>query len=299
MVWRFKDQTMSFNLGDDFVFNKTLAKALVGISLPFVPFLSTFFYGDGFAFPGVEGIGTGRLSAQSVRASPRPFTFHSALSSFLFISNLFFFCDARTEMSLRDALKVPNFNVLDFDFDEQTEGEVPFLKQVASATQEIRPPRDPSAPEPSATDATSSVPKPVEVTVGSSGSQVKNRSILDDMDSNPEVRSLDEALQYQPSASLKSKGAASDVELKGLVRKRKGEAIQIRSSDPLPMPILKKNKKGSSHSSGDVMIELDEHLSGGKSSREEAARARSAPTPAFSSGFLPVNEVESMEVENL
>ncbi|MFS7940767.1 hypothetical protein Hanom_Chr05g00468261 [Helianthus anomalus] len=64
------------------------------------------------------------------------------------------------------------------------------------------------------------------------------------------------------------------------------------------MPKTKKNKKGSSHSSGDVMIELDEHLSGGKSSREEAAKARSAPTPTFSGGFLPVVEVESMEVEN-
>ncbi|KAJ0814733.1 hypothetical protein HanPSC8_Chr17g0789261 [Helianthus annuus] len=46
------------------------------------------------------------------------------------------------------------------------------------------------------------------------------------------------------------------------------------------------------------MVDLDEHLTGGKSSREEAALARSAPTPAFSGGFLPVNEVESMEVEN-
>ncbi|KAJ0726863.1 hypothetical protein HanPI659440_Chr12g0475221 [Helianthus annuus] len=60
----------------------------------------------------------------------------------------------------------------------------------------------------------------------------------------------------------------------------------------------KKPKKSSSHSSGNVITELDEHLSGGKSSREEAALARSAPTPTFSGGFLPVNEVENMEVED-
>ncbi|KAJ0681794.1 hypothetical protein HanPI659440_Chr16g0640091 [Helianthus annuus] len=63
------------------------------------------------------------------------------------------------------------------------------------------------------------------------------------------------------------------------------------------MPRTKKIKKGSSHSSGDVMVELDEHLTGGKFSREEAARARSEPTPTFSGGFLPISEVESMETE--
>ncbi|KAJ0692980.1 hypothetical protein HanPI659440_Chr15g0592031 [Helianthus annuus] len=63
------------------------------------------------------------------------------------------------------------------------------------------------------------------------------------------------------------------------------------------MPRLKKIKKGSSRSGSDVMVELDEHLTGSKFSREEAALARSKPTPVFSGGFLPVNEVESMEVE--
>ncbi|KAJ0725770.1 hypothetical protein HanPI659440_Chr12g0462651 [Helianthus annuus] len=63
------------------------------------------------------------------------------------------------------------------------------------------------------------------------------------------------------------------------------------------MPRVKKVKKGSSRSDGDVMIELDEHLTGGKFSREEAARARSEPTPTFSGGFLPTSEVESMETE--
>ncbi|KAJ0808803.1 hypothetical protein HanPI659440_Chr01g0007411 [Helianthus annuus] len=86
-----------------------------------------------------------------------------------------------------------------------------------------------------------------------------------------------------------------DMDQKALTRKRKNEPLQIRSSDPLPMPRSKKIKKGSSHSGSDVMVELDEHRTGGKFSREEAARARYEPTPTFSGGFLPINEVESME----
>ncbi|MFS7906344.1 hypothetical protein Hanom_Chr01g00058161 [Helianthus anomalus] len=121
-------------------------------------------------------------------------------------------------MSLRDALKVPNFNVLDFDFDEQAEGEAPFMKQVASAAQEIRPLTDQGTSKPSAADVTSSMPKPAKGAAGSSGSQAKKESILDDVDSDPEVWSLDEALKYRPSScSLKGKGDASDVELKGLI----------------------------------------------------------------------------------
>ncbi|KAM0011147.1 hypothetical protein Hdeb2414_s0004g00144131 [Helianthus debilis subsp. tardiflorus] len=113
------------------------------------------------------------------------------------------------------------------------------------------------------------------------------------------MRSLDETLQHPPSsASLKSKGIMLEVDLKPLARKRKSETLQILPSDPLPMPRPKKTKRSSSHSSSDVMVELDEHLTGGKFSREEAAHARSAPTPTFSGGFLPVSEVESMEVEN-
>ncbi|KAF5814550.1 hypothetical protein HanRHA438_Chr03g0124461 [Helianthus annuus] len=203
----------------------------------------------------------------------------------------------RVEMSLRDALKVPNFDVLDFD--DQGEGKVPLMKQVAYAAQEIRPLITQDTSEPSAAEATSSIPTSTKGTAGSSGSQAGKKSILDDVDSDPKVRSLDEALQYRPSsASLKIKSVVSDVNQKALVRKRKNEPLQIRSSGPLPMPRPKKNKRGSSHSGGDVMVELDEHLTGGKFSREEAARARSEPTPTFSGGFIPVNEVENMEVEN-
>ncbi|KAM0057864.1 hypothetical protein Hdeb2414_s0005g00163451 [Helianthus debilis subsp. tardiflorus] len=173
------------------------------------------------------------------------------------------------------------------------------MKQVASAAQEIHPLTGQGTSKPSAADATSSVPKPTKGAVGSSGSQARMESILDDVDSDPEVRSLDEALKYQPySGSVKSKSVTSDVEPKGFVRKRKNEALQIRSSDPLPMPKVKKNKKSSSHSSGNVISELDEHLSVGKSSREEASLARSASTPAFSGGYLLINESENMEMED-
>ncbi|KAJ0467581.1 hypothetical protein HanIR_Chr14g0686891 [Helianthus annuus] len=202
-------------------------------------------------------------------------------------------------MSLRDALKVPNFDVLDFDLEDQGEDEVPLMKQVASSAQETRPVIPQNTSEPTAAEATSSIPMPTKGAAGSSGSNAGKKSILDDVDSDPEVRSLDEALQYHPSsASLKSKGVMYEVDQQALVRKRKTESVQIRSSDPLPMPRTKKIKKGSSHSGSDVMVDLDEHLTGGRSSREEAALARSAPTPVFSGGFLPVTEVESMDVEN-
>ncbi|KAM0064885.1 hypothetical protein Hdeb2414_s0003g00108291 [Helianthus debilis subsp. tardiflorus] len=111
--------------------------------------------------------------------------------------------------------------------------------------------------------------------------------------------SSERTLQYRPSSdSLKSKGITHEVAPQALTRKRETESVQIRPSDPLPLPRSKKVKKGSSHSGSDIMVELDEHHTGGKFSREEAALARSKPTPVFSGGFLPVNEMESMEVEN-
>ncbi|MFS7984885.1 hypothetical protein Hanom_Chr11g00991951 [Helianthus anomalus] len=269
MVWRFKDQTMSFDLGDDFVFNKDLAHALIEHKSSIRPLHEHFLLLGQICFSWSHG----DRDWPVIRMKR-----------------------GRVEMSLRDALKVPNFNVLDFDLDELAEGEVPFMKQVAYAAREIRPLVTQDATEPSAAEATSSVPTPGKDGAGSSGSQAGEKSILDDVDDDPEILSLDEGLQYRPSSvSLKSKGVMSDVDQKGLVRKRKNEPLQIHASDPLPMPRLKKIKRGSSHSGSDVMIELDEHLTRGKFSREEAARIRSAPTPTFSGGFLPVNETESME----
>ncbi|MFS8004230.1 hypothetical protein Hanom_Chr13g01223271 [Helianthus anomalus] len=244
MVWRFKDQTMSFDLGNVFVFNKELAHALIDHRSPIRPLPEYFLLLGRVCF----SWGQWDRDWPVIRMKR----------------------GRNVEMSLRDALKVPNFNVMDFDLDEQAEGEIPFIQQVAYAAQEIRPLTAPGTSEPTAEVATSSIPTPIKGAAGSFGSQVGKKSILDDVDSDPEVRSLDEALRR----------------------------AKIRSSDPLPMPKPKKNKRGSSHSSSDVMVELDGHLTGGKFSREEAARARSAPTPTFSGGFLPVNEVESTTLDS-
>ncbi|KAJ0510714.1 hypothetical protein HanOQP8_Chr11g0417291 [Helianthus annuus] len=272
MRWRFKDQSMSFDLGEDFVFDKELVRALIEHKSPIRPLHEHFLL-------------LGRLCfswSQGDRVWP---VIHRKRD--------------RVIMSLRDALKVPNFDVLDFDLEDQGEDEVPLMKQVAASAQEVRPLIPQNVSEQVATEATSSVPTPIKDVAGSSVFQAGKKSILDDVDSDPEVRSLDEALQYRPSSdSLKSKGIMHEAAPQALTRKRKTEPMQIRPSDPLPLSRTKKVKKGSSHSGSDVMVELDEHLTGGKFSREEAALARSKPTPAFSGGFLPVNEVESMEIEN-
>ncbi|KAJ0546774.1 hypothetical protein HanIR_Chr08g0364661 [Helianthus annuus] len=250
MKWRFKDQSMSFDLDDDFVFDKTLARALIAHQSPIRPLPEHFLLLGRLCFSWSH---EDRKWPVIRRKSDRKFRPLSSPSALLL---------------------------------------------VASSAQEVRPLVAPNAAEPSGADGASSVPTPTKETAGSSGSQAGKRSILDDVDDDAEIRKLDEALQFHPSsASLTSKGAAPDLASKPLVRKRKSEPVQIRSSDPLPMPRLKKNKKGSSFSEGDVMNEFDEHLTGGKFSREEAALARNKPTPTFSGGFLPSNEVENMETE--
>ncbi|MFS7918791.1 hypothetical protein Hanom_Chr03g00205301 [Helianthus anomalus] len=253
MRWRFKDQSMVFDLGEDFIFDEDLARALIEHKSPICPLHE-----------------------------------HSLLLGRLCFS---------WSQGDRD-WPVPSFDVLDFDLDDQGEGEVPLMKQVTSSAQEIRLVIVSDSPRPSAAEVTSSIPTPTKGAAGSSRSQAGKESVLDDVDSDLEVHSLDEALQYRPSSSsLKNKGIMHEAEPQALIRKRKTESIQIRSSDPLPMPRTKKTKKGSSHSGGDVMVEFDEHLTGGKFSREEAARARSEPTPTFLGGFLPTSEVESMETK--
>ncbi|KAJ0433523.1 hypothetical protein HanRHA438_Chr17g0813271 [Helianthus annuus] len=267
MRWRFKDQSMSFDLGEDFVFDQELARALIEHKSPIRPLHEHFLL-------------LGRLC----------FSWSQGDRDWLVIRRK----RDRVIMSLRDALKVPNFDVFDFDLEDQGEDEVPLMKQVGPSAQEIRPVVPQNTSEQAAAETTSSVPTPIKYTAGSSGSQAGKKSILDDVDSDPEIRNLYDALEYHPSSgSLKSKGIMHEVDPQALIHKRKTESVQIRSSDPLPMPRIKKMKKSSSHSGGDVMIKLDEHLTGGKFSREEAARARSEPTPAFTGGFLPTSEVES------
>ncbi|KAF5764957.1 hypothetical protein HanRHA438_Chr15g0710221 [Helianthus annuus] len=198
----------------------------------------------------------------------------------------------RDEMSLRDALKVPNFSLLDFDFDELTADEDPFLKQTPSAAHEIRAPVDPKT-----SVAITSDPESAKEAAGSFGVQVRVEPLVVEEDSDPEVHQLDQALLYPTSAVIaKGKGVSSDSTPKGLVRKRKAENLQLRSADSLPLPkLVKKVKKATSSSTDNVLTDLTEHLSGGKSSREEAARARSVPSVTFSSGLLPVDEAEVME----
>ncbi|MFS7905463.1 hypothetical protein Hanom_Chr01g00048021 [Helianthus anomalus] len=110
MRWRFKDQTMSFDLGEDFVFDRELAHALIW----------------------------------SQRDRDWPVSRRKR---------------DRTIMSLLDALKVPSFDVLDFDLEDQGEEEVPLMKQAAPSTQEIRPIVPRNVPEQGAAETTSSIPQ--------------------------------------------------------------------------------------------------------------------------------------------
>ncbi|MFS7969955.1 hypothetical protein Hanom_Chr09g00815331 [Helianthus anomalus] len=137
-------------------------------------------------------------------------------------------------------------------------------RTVSTLAQEIRPLTEQSSSKPPPVDAVSTIPKPTKEAVGSSGSRAKGDPQPEDVDGDPEVWNLDEALMYRPSGvSIKSKGISSDAELKGLLRKRKANASQIRSSNPLLMPkAIKKTKKSTSFSSDNVLTDLDEHLSG-------------------------------------
>ncbi|KAJ0752097.1 hypothetical protein HanPI659440_Chr09g0320421 [Helianthus annuus] len=157
-------------------------------------------------------------------------------------------------------------DVFDFDFEQQGEEDVPLMKQVASSAHPIRGQTDLNVAMSSAAEATSSVPKSTSEQAamktvslipisskeagGSSGSQTGRKSILDDVDDDPVIRGLDEALLSRPS-SLKSKGTELGADLVIRSRKRKNEPLQICSTDPLPLPKLKKTK-GDSHSEGGI-----------------------------------------------
>ncbi|KAM0037530.1 hypothetical protein Hdeb2414_s0013g00404261 [Helianthus debilis subsp. tardiflorus] len=254
MRWWFKDQIMSFDLGEDFVFNRGLARSLIEHKSPIRPLHEHFLLLGRVCFRWSQG---DRFWPVIRRKRDR------------------------TVMSLLDALKVHSFDVFYFDLEDQGEGEVHLMKQLAPSAQEIRPvlPQDVSE---------------------HAAAEPGKKSTLDDVDSDPEVRNLDEALRYRPSsASLKNKFIDDEAKKQTPPSKRKTESLTIRSTDDLRMPRLKKGKPSSSHSGGDIMVELDEHLTGGKFSREEAALACTKPTPVFSGGFLPANEVEGMDVENL
>ncbi|MFS7921505.1 hypothetical protein Hanom_Chr03g00237551 [Helianthus anomalus] len=200
MKWRFKDQSMSFELGEDFVFDKDLARALIEHKSPIRPLHEHFLLLGRLCFSWSQG---DRDWPVIHRKSDRAI------------------------MSLRDALKVPSFAVFDFDVEDQGEDEFPLMKQVAPSSQEIRPVVSQDISIQAAVEATSSVPTPIKDTAGSSGSQAGKKSILDDVDSDPEIRSLDDALEYRPSSGpLKSKGIMHEIDPQALVRKRKAESVQ-------------------------------------------------------------------------
>ncbi|MFS7991160.1 hypothetical protein Hanom_Chr12g01067571 [Helianthus anomalus] len=97
MKWHFKDQTMSFDLDDDFVFDKTLARALVEHQSPIRPLPDHFLLLGRLCFSWSDGD----------RKWP---VIHRK--------------NDRAIMSLRDALKVPSLDVFDFDLEDQGEDDV-------------------------------------------------------------------------------------------------------------------------------------------------------------------------------
>ncbi|KAJ0470149.1 hypothetical protein HanIR_Chr14g0715661 [Helianthus annuus] len=132
MRWRFKDQSMSFDLGEDFVFNESLVRALVEHQSPIRPLPEHFLW-------------LGRVSFSWARGD-RDWPIIRRKRD-------------RAAMSLLDALKVPSMDVFDFDFEEQGEEDVPLMNQVASSAHPIRPLADPNVTVPSAVEATSSAPR--------------------------------------------------------------------------------------------------------------------------------------------
>ncbi|KAJ0744622.1 hypothetical protein HanPI659440_Chr10g0389741 [Helianthus annuus] len=199
-------QSMSFDLGEDFVFNQRLAQALIDNRSPIRPLPEHLLLLGRVC----HVWGRGDREWPVIRKSGR----------------------ARDEMTLRDALKVPSFSTLDFDYDEIAEDEDPFFKQIASAAQEIRPLADPKSSEAPTVD-----PESKKEAAGSSVAQVRTELLSMDEDSDPEVRELNHAFIY-PSSAVTSKGkrVSSSSEPKGLLRKRKIEIPQVRSAITLPMP---------------------------------------------------------------
>ncbi|MFS8016614.1 hypothetical protein Hanom_Chr15g01370651 [Helianthus anomalus] len=108
MRWRFKDQSVSFDLGEDFVFDQELARALIEHKSPIRPLHEHFLLPGRLCFSWSQG----DKDLPVIRRKRD-----------------------RAVMSLSDALKVPNFHVLDFDLDDQGEGEIPLMKQVAPSAQ--------------------------------------------------------------------------------------------------------------------------------------------------------------------
>ncbi|KAM0055258.1 hypothetical protein Hdeb2414_s0006g00204031 [Helianthus debilis subsp. tardiflorus] len=118
MVWRFKDQSMDFDLEEHFSFSQKMARDLINNRSPIRPLHEHMLL-------------LGRVCHFWNRGdSEWPLIRKSG---------------ERDKMSLKDALKVHSFSTLDFDFEEVAADEEPFVKQIAPAAQEIRLPIDPKA----------------------------------------------------------------------------------------------------------------------------------------------------------
>ncbi|KAJ0765406.1 hypothetical protein HanPI659440_Chr08g0303071 [Helianthus annuus] len=112
MRWRFKDQSMSFDLDEDFVFNESLVRALVEHQSPIRPLPEHFLWLGRVSFSWAQGDRDWPIIRRK---------------------------RDRVAMSLLDALKVPNMDVFDLDFEEQGEEDVPLMKQAVSSAHPIRP----------------------------------------------------------------------------------------------------------------------------------------------------------------
>ncbi|MFS7980720.1 hypothetical protein Hanom_Chr10g00942611 [Helianthus anomalus] len=170
-------------------------------------------------------------------------------------------------ISLRDALKVPNFANLDFDIVEDIRDGESLVKQIAPAAYAIRPLVDLEVPVPN-----SAVSESGAEARGSSGVQAVIDVLVINEDSDLEIRELDRELKGPSQAATssdKGTGTSSGPDTKGLVhRKRKAGAHQINLKDELSfLKGLKKARKADSSSFDHVLTNLSEHISGGRSSR--------------------------------
>ncbi|KAJ0614751.1 hypothetical protein HanIR_Chr02g0065941 [Helianthus annuus] len=272
MAWRFKDHSMDFELRENFVFNQNMARDLIDNRSPIRPLPKHIFLLDRVSHFWDRGDKEWPMICRN--GEGKQFGLFS---------------------SFGDALNMPNFANLDFDFVEEDGDGEPFIKKIAPAAYEIRPPVDSKV---SSKDLAG--PESGTEMAGSSRVQVTVDPLVINKDSDPEIQDLNRELK-NPSLAVIGKGKAtsSSTDVNGLVhRKRKIETHQINPKDVLPLPKTgKKTKRAQSSSTDQVFTHLTEHLSGGRSSREETAKARSAPVIAYS-GFLPVDDMEEMKTED-
>ncbi|KAJ0587871.1 hypothetical protein HanIR_Chr04g0168151 [Helianthus annuus] len=150
---------MSFDLDEEFVFNESLARALVEHQSPIRPLPEHFLWLGRVSFSWAQGDRDWPIIRRKRDRKLRLFTSPSAPLLICFVNSFFFFGNAGATISLLDALKVPNMDVFDLDFEEQGEEDVPLMKQVVSSAPPIRPLTDPNVTMTSAVEETSSAPR--------------------------------------------------------------------------------------------------------------------------------------------